>query len=73
MLLYTNEITIFIFHALYNAFNIFRMFSLVKFDNGEYSILSTKRVKMLEGNNCRYIGGAKYKANLLDSSGINYH
>lgn len=50
----------------------YRMFSLVKFDNGEYSVLLTKRIKIIQNKNCvvRYIGEAKYRANLLDTSGI---
>ena len=47
------------------------MFSLVQFDNGEYSILPSKRVKLVQGKNCivKYTGGGKYNADLIDSSG----
>jgi len=46
------------------------MFSLVQFDNGEYSILPSKRVKVVRGKNCivKYIGGGKYNAKLINSS-----
>lgn len=49
------------------------MFSLVKFDNGEYSVLSTKRVRLIEGKKCsvRYSGGSMYSACILDTSGNN--
>lgn len=47
------------------------MFSLVQFDNGEYCVLPTKRVKRVHGSNCivKYIGGAKYNANILEQRG----
>ncbi|XP_029159005.1 uncharacterized protein LOC114931205 [Nylanderia fulva] len=48
------------------------MFSLVQFDNGEYSILPSKRVKIVQGKDCiiKYTGGGKYSADLIDSSDI---
>lgn len=47
------------------------MFSLVQFDNGEYYILQSKRVKIVQGKNCivKYTGGGMYNADLIDSSG----
>lgn len=47
------------------------MFSLVQFDNGEYYILPSKRVKVVQGKNCivKYTGGGMYNANLIDFSG----
>lgn len=46
------------------------MFSLVQFDNGEYYILPSKRVKV-QGKNCivKYTGGGMYSADLIDFSG----
>lgn len=48
-----------------------KMYSLVQFDNDEYAVMPSKRIKIVQGGNCivKYIGGAKYNATLIHSSG----
>lgn len=48
------------------------MFSLVKFDNDEYEVIPSNKVKVIQGTDClvKYKNGAKYHAYLLDTAGI---
>lgn len=47
------------------------IYSLVKFDDQSLCVLSSKRVNLLNNNGCivKYLGGAKYSAELIESSG----
>lgn len=51
------------------------MFSLVKFEHGEYSVLRSKRVTVKQDKDCivKATSGAKYFAQLLDISGNNIY
>lgn len=48
------------------------MYSLVKFDSGEHYVLSSKRVKIIQGKDCiiKYRNGTKYSGCLIDISGM---
>lgn len=48
------------------------MYSLVKFDNGEYYVLPSKQVKIIQGKNCiiKYKNRAKYSGCLIEISGM---
>lgn len=47
------------------------MFSLVKFDNDVYTVLPSRRVKLIKKKTCivKYPGGGNYNAHLIDTSG----
>lgn len=46
-------------------------YSLVRFDDDSFCVLKSKRIKCTSKNECMvtYLGGAKYKAALIESSG----
>lgn len=47
------------------------MFSLVKFEGGEHSVVSSKKVKIIQEKDCivKFKNGCKYQAYLLETAG----
>lgn len=48
------------------------MYSLVQFEGGEYYVLPSKQVKLIQGKDCiiKYKNGTKYTGYLVDTSGM---